>query len=352
MAKARRSGFRSRADRQRTHNRTTAVEHVRQILDILCHFLVIYLVATFAREARKINQFVENMDFLLRSTVTATVNGLANISYVLYLIAQLISDFAFVMYELGILNVWHFLKWTVVTLSTAFVFVEDSIPLSKTGEVIMLILGLGLAKLIRQYAEMAKTQEILKTNLEESEAELKVKKRLENGQIKQQNTTFKEIKKLKLEISILETQNNELQSKVGELSQRTKALHTDKMQLKSQIESNTKKAERQSEEFAAKKQTLELQIKEVNLKLKKAEKQNQVFEEKMLKVKAKNDDLKLEVENEKDEKLCIICVDNNRNILLQPCNHFCMCNKCMLYKKWAKCPLCRQHIQSTLDVYV
>ena len=231
-------------------------------------------------------------------------------------------------------------------------FVEDSIPLSKTGEVIMLTLGLGLAKLIRQYAEMAKTQKILKTNLEEREAELKVKKRLENGQIKQQNTTFKEIKKLKLEISILETQNNELQSKVGELSQRTKALHTDKMQLKSQIESNTKKTEKQSEEFAAKKQTLELQIKEVNLKLTKAEKQNQVFEEKMLKVKAQNEDLKLEVENEKDEKLCIICVDNNRNILLQPCNHFCMCNKCMLYKKWAKCPLCRQHIQSTLDVYV
>lgn len=355
MAKFRRSG-KSRTDRHRTR-RTTAV-HTRYILDILCQVAVIYTVFQFATAKRKIDQAIESIERVSRSAFSATVNGLANISYVLYTTGQLVSGFVSFVFELGqwpgfwILNVWQFLKWALDILATAFVFVEESIPLSKTGEVIILFLAMGITKLIRTNAALAKAEKILKSNLEEREAELKVKKKQESGQVKQHNATVKEMTTLKLEISILEKQNNALQSKVEELCQRTKALYKDKMQLKSQKESNMKKAEKQNEEFAAETQKLKLQTKEVNLKLKKAEKQNQMFEEKTSKVKAQNHDLKLKVEQEKDEKLCIICVDNYRNILLQPCNHFCLCKDCMQYKKWAKCPLCRQHIQSTIDIYV
>ena len=67
--------------------------------------------------------------------------------------------------------------------------------------------------------------------------------------------------------------------------------------------------------------------------------------------------LKYELELEKDKQLCVICQDNIKNILLMPCRHVCMCQHCLLeirqgHLYLAQCPLCRTHIQSTLEVLV
>jgi RING finger protein 26 len=67
--------------------------------------------------------------------------------------------------------------------------------------------------------------------------------------------------------------------------------------------------------------------------------------------------LKHELELEKDKRLCVICQDNVKNILLMPCRHVCMCQQCLLeirqgHLYFAQCPLCRTHIQSTLEVFV
>ena len=67
--------------------------------------------------------------------------------------------------------------------------------------------------------------------------------------------------------------------------------------------------------------------------------------------------LKHELELEKDKRLCVICQDNVKNILLMPCRHVCMCQQCLLEIRHgrvhlAQCPLCRMHIQSTLEVFV
>ena len=62
--------------------------------------------------------------------------------------------------------------------------------------------------------------------------------------------------------------------------------------------------------------------------------------------------LKKELEKEKDEKLCGICQDQIKTIVLLPCHHLCLCGLCLNRKKWKKCPICRVRVQSNMDVYV
>ena len=48
---------------------------------------------------------------------------------------------------------------------------------------------------------------------------------------------------------------------------------------------------------------------------------------------------------------CIICLDNERNILFNPCHHICCCNRCVNNLN-NMCPVCRQEIQSRTRVYI
>ena len=64
-----------------------------------------------------------------------------------------------------------------------------------------------------------------------------------------------------------------------------------------------------------------------------------------------------ELEKEKDKRLCVICQDKVKNILLLPCRHVCLCQRCLQDIKHGrvhliKCPLCRHDIQSTMEVFV
>ena len=67
--------------------------------------------------------------------------------------------------------------------------------------------------------------------------------------------------------------------------------------------------------------------------------------------------LKHELELEKDKRLCVICQDNVKNILLMPCRHVCMCRQCLREIRQGRlgllqCPLCRTRIESSLEVFV
>ena len=67
--------------------------------------------------------------------------------------------------------------------------------------------------------------------------------------------------------------------------------------------------------------------------------------------------LKYELELEKDKRLCVICQDNFKNILLMPCRHVCLCRQCLQeiiegHIQLAQCPLCRMDIQSTMEVFI
>ena len=46
--------------------------------------------------------------------------------------------------------------------------------------------------------------------------------------------------------------------------------------------------------------------------------------------------------NVEDEK-CIICMDNDKNTIIRPCNHMCLCDECAeeVKKNSLLCPICR-----------
>lgn len=46
---------------------------------------------------------------------------------------------------------------------------------------------------------------------------------------------------------------------------------------------------------------------------------------------------------------CKICMDQDIQVLFQPCGHSTTCNKCAL--QLSKCPICRAHIDNVIKVY-
>ena len=61
-----------------------------------------------------------------------------------------------------------------------------------------------------------------------------------------------------------------------------------------------------------------------------------------------NNNITIDIVYEKTE-YCVICMANNSNVILFPCNHYIICYDCMnnlhLYNIY-KCPLCRSNIIS------
>ena len=54
---------------------------------------------------------------------------------------------------------------------------------------------------------------------------------------------------------------------------------------------------------------------------------------------------------EKSKILCSICYDNSITILLEPCNHICICQLCYNSLATNKCPICKTEILATRKIY-
>lgn len=56
-------------------------------------------------------------------------------------------------------------------------------------------------------------------------------------------------------------------------------------------------------------------------------------------------------DDDDDEKLCVVCLERERDVMLLPCNHAVLCGKCkpaVLAKLGNTCPLCRQRVSKTV----
>ena len=51
----------------------------------------------------------------------------------------------------------------------------------------------------------------------------------------------------------------------------------------------------------------------------------------------------------KEQKLCVVCLDKERVMVLTPCFHLCVCTECSV--PLTSCPLCRNAIVTKNKVY-
>jgi hypothetical protein len=57
---------------------------------------------------------------------------------------------------------------------------------------------------------------------------------------------------------------------------------------------------------------------------------------------------------EQENKLCVVCQDRNKCVILLPCRHLCLCTQCsiIIKREHGKCPMCRQDARRTMKIYV
>lgn len=61
-----------------------------------------------------------------------------------------------------------------------------------------------------------------------------------------------------------------------------------------------------------------------------------------------------ELEEERESRLCVVCQDEPKCIILLPCRHLCLCSACSIAitRRRGGCPVCRQHVRETMKVFL
>ena len=61
-----------------------------------------------------------------------------------------------------------------------------------------------------------------------------------------------------------------------------------------------------------------------------------------------------QVEREREDKLCVICQDKEKCIMILPCRHLCICQDCQgpLQLQNNHCPICRRLVRQTIKAYL
>ena len=52
-----------------------------------------------------------------------------------------------------------------------------------------------------------------------------------------------------------------------------------------------------------------------------------------------------------ENKLCIICMEEEKRVVMVPCGHICVCVKCSKNPAITKCPYCRSHVSQKVQCY-
>lgn len=67
-----------------------------------------------------------------------------------------------------------------------------------------------------------------------------------------------------------------------------------------------------------------------------------------------NKQLYQELEEERESRLCVVCQDEVKCVILLPCRHLCLCDACTfaITRRREGCPVCRQRIRETMKVFL
>lgn len=61
--------------------------------------------------------------------------------------------------------------------------------------------------------------------------------------------------------------------------------------------------------------------------------------------------IKNQIEGQKEQRLCVICCEKEKSVVLLPCRHLCLCDSCSLHAGLDMCPLCRECIVHKISVF-
>lgn len=56
--------------------------------------------------------------------------------------------------------------------------------------------------------------------------------------------------------------------------------------------------------------------------------------------------------NDPNDKLCVICRTGQRCVVLQPCNHCCICDNCKKHVEKGACPICKVGVDNMLRIFI
>jgi hypothetical protein len=48
---------------------------------------------------------------------------------------------------------------------------------------------------------------------------------------------------------------------------------------------------------------------------------------------------------------CVICLEKQRDTVVIPCNHLCLCSACRTVAAFPKCPVCRTKVEKLIKIY-
>ncbi|GLD93643.1 hypothetical protein PINS_up002248 [Pythium insidiosum] len=86
-----------------------------------------------------------------------------------------------------------------------------------------------------------------------------------------------------------------------------------------------------------------------------------MLESSLSRVRSIKEDIAVELQKKLDErteeqvtaehKQCVVCLTREKSILCLPCRHLCLCRECSQLQQLEKCPICRNVVESMLQVY-
>jgi RING finger protein 26 len=53
----------------------------------------------------------------------------------------------------------------------------------------------------------------------------------------------------------------------------------------------------------------------------------------------------------REDRVCVVCQENARSVLLLPCRHLCLCATCSAHPAMTACPVCRAGIAEKMPVF-
>ena len=58
-----------------------------------------------------------------------------------------------------------------------------------------------------------------------------------------------------------------------------------------------------------------------------------------------------QIDQQKEQRLCVVCQESEKSVVLLPCRHMCLCEACSTNNQVQFCPLCRRPIAHRISVY-